>query len=55
MTLPATGLGALAFLPYVLLYVFKVRRGRRTAVIAGSVVATLSLVLIVVGLVAAYS
>ncbi|GAA4214377.1 hypothetical protein [Microbispora amethystogenes] len=55
MTLPATGLVVLAFLPYVLLYVFKVRRGRRTSVIAGSVVATLSLVLIVIGLVAATS
>ncbi|GII60630.1 hypothetical protein Skr01_07150 [Sphaerisporangium krabiense] len=55
MTLPALGLGVLAFLPYVLLYVSKVRRGRRTAVIAGSAVTVLSLVLVVVGMVAAYS
>ncbi|WP_432929559.1 hypothetical protein ACQPZZ_05540 [Microbispora sp. CA-135349] len=55
MTLPATGLGALAFLPYVVLYVFRARRGRKTAVIAGSAVTALSLVLIVIGMVAAYS
>ncbi|MCC5577433.1 hypothetical protein IMZ11_17560 [Microtetraspora sp. AC03309] len=53
LALPALGAGALAFLPYVVLYVFGVRRGRRTAVIAGSAVTAVSLIMMIVGVAAA--
>jgi len=55
LTMPFLGIGVLAFLPYVLLYVSRVRRGRRTAVVLGSVLTAVSLVGVVVGVVAAYS
>ncbi|MEV7007530.1 hypothetical protein [Streptosporangium sp. NPDC051022] len=55
LTLPFLGVGVLAFLPYVLLYVLRVRRGRRVAVIAGAVLTVVSLSGVVVGMVAAYS
>ncbi|MEU8245228.1 hypothetical protein [Nonomuraea sp. NPDC048916] len=55
MALPALGLCALAFLPYVVMYVLRVRRGRKAAVVAGSVVTAASLVLLVVAVAAASS
>ncbi|WP_055483268.1 hypothetical protein [Sphaerimonospora mesophila] len=55
MTLPATGLGSLAFLPYVLLYVFRAGQGRKIALRMGTALTALSLVVIVVGMIAAYS
>ncbi|MEU4835968.1 hypothetical protein [Streptosporangium sp. NPDC023615] len=53
LTMPFLGVGVTAFLPYVLLYVFGVRRGRRGAVILGSVLTAVSLVGVVAGLFAA--
>ncbi|GAA3032527.1 hypothetical protein [Streptosporangium longisporum] len=53
LTMPFLGVGVPAFLPYVLLHVFGVRRGRRGAVIAGSVLTCVSLTGVLVGLVAA--
>ncbi|WP_067186839.1 hypothetical protein [Microtetraspora niveoalba] len=53
LAVPALGFGVLAFLPYVVLYTFGVRRGRRTAVVAGCVVTALSLAGVVVGVAAA--
>ncbi|MFF4986997.1 hypothetical protein ACFY19_07390 [Streptosporangium saharense] len=55
LTLPFLGVGVLGFLPYVLLHVFRVRRGRRPALMAGCVLTAISLAGIVVGVVAAYS
>ncbi|GAA0824247.1 hypothetical protein ACFQVD_15845 [Streptosporangium amethystogenes subsp. fukuiense] len=55
LTMPFLGVGVFAFLPYVLLYVFKVRRGRRAAVVFGSVLTAVSLAGVVVGMVAAYA
>ncbi|MDP9862031.1 MULTISPECIES: hypothetical protein [Streptosporangium] len=55
LTMPFLGVGVLAFLPYVFLYVFKARRGRRAAVILGSVLTAVSLAGVVAGLVAASS
>ncbi|WP_240779758.1 hypothetical protein [Nonomuraea zeae] len=54
-TLPAVGLGGLGFLPYVLMYWAGARRGRRLAVAGGVLVTAAGGVLMVVGLVAAYS
>ena len=55
LTLPFLGVGVLAFLPYVLLYVRGVTRGRRAAVVAGCVLTAVSLAGVVVGMVASYS
>ncbi|MEV4371032.1 hypothetical protein AB0J71_28465 [Nonomuraea sp. NPDC049637] len=56
MALPAVGLGGIGFLPYVLLYWAGAgRRARRAAVAAGSVVTAAGALLMVVGVVAAYS
>jgi len=55
LTMPFLGLGVLGFLPYVLLYVLGVRRGRRAAVALGGVLTLVSLAGIVVGIAAAYS
>jgi hypothetical protein len=54
-TLPAVGLGGLGFLPYVIMYWLGVRRGRRAAVVAGSVITALGATGMLVGMVAAYS
>ncbi|MGJ6963224.1 hypothetical protein ACSDR0_15060 [Streptosporangium sp. G11] len=55
LTMPFLGVGVLGFLPYVLLYVLKARRGRRAAVALGCVLTFVSLAGVVVGMVAAYS
>ncbi|MFF5242732.1 hypothetical protein ACFY3V_00545 [Streptosporangium sp. NPDC000095] len=55
LTMPFLGVGVLGFLPYVFLYVLKVRRGRRAAVVLGCVLTLVSLAGLVVGMVAAYS
>ncbi|TMR91366.1 hypothetical protein [Nonomuraea basaltis] len=55
MTLPAVGFGGLGFLPYVIMYWLGARRGRRAAVAGGFLVTAAGGVLMVVGLVAAYS
>ncbi|MBB2913000.1 hypothetical protein FHS43_004295 [Streptosporangium becharense] len=55
LTLPFLGVGVFAFLPYVVMYVFGVRRGRRAAVAFGGLLVAVSLVGVVVGMVAAYS
>lgn len=54
LTMPFLGAGVFAFLPYVLLYVSRVRRGRRAAVVLGCVLTSVSLAGVVVGMVAAY-
>ncbi|GAA0439023.1 hypothetical protein Acor_68580 [Acrocarpospora corrugata] len=53
LALPAVGAGGLGFLPYVLLYWSGARRGRRTAIIVGSVLTAAGLLLAIVGMVAA--
>ncbi|GAA0995398.1 hypothetical protein GCM10009555_089560 [Acrocarpospora macrocephala] len=53
LAVPAVGVGGLGFLPYVVLYWMGVRRGMRTAVIVGSVITGVGLLLAVVGVVAA--
>ncbi|WP_031159797.1 hypothetical protein [Streptosporangium roseum] len=55
LTMPFLGVGVLAFLPYVFLYVFGARRGRRAAVAFGSILTAVSLAGVVAGVVAAYS
>ncbi|MFF5204397.1 hypothetical protein [Streptosporangium sp. NPDC000396] len=55
LTMPFLSVGVLAFLPYVFLYVFRVRRGRRVAVIFGSVLTVVALCGVITGMVAAYS
>ncbi|MER7206212.1 hypothetical protein [Streptosporangium sp. NPDC000239] len=55
LTLPFLGVGVLGFLPYALLYVLRVRRGRRPAVAVGCLLTAVSLAGLVVGVVAAYS
>lgn len=55
LTLPFLGVGVFGFLPYVLLHVFQVRRGRRAAVAFGCLLTAVSLAGVVVGLVAASS
>ncbi len=55
LTLPFLGVGVLGFLPYVFLYVLKIRRGRRPAVILGCLLTVVSLAGVIVGMVAAYS
>ncbi|GAA2847980.1 hypothetical protein GCM10010517_05140 [Streptosporangium fragile] len=55
LTMPFLGVGVLAFLPYVVMYVFGVRRGRRAAVAFGGLLTAVSLAGVLVGLVAAYS
>ncbi|MFD8556863.1 hypothetical protein ACFV1N_06185 [Streptosporangium canum] len=56
LTMPFLGVGVMAFLPYVFLYVFGARRGHRRAAVAfGSLLTAGSLAGVVAGLVAAYS
>lgn len=56
MTLPAVGLGGIGFLPYVLLHWAGAgRRSRRIAVAAGWTLTTACTLLVIVGMVAAYS
>ncbi|MEU8383742.1 hypothetical protein [Streptosporangium sp. NPDC048865] len=55
LTMPFLGVGVLGFLPYVLLYVSRVRRGHRVAVALGCLLTFVSLVGVVAGMVAAYS
>ncbi|GAA3563713.1 hypothetical protein GCM10022419_050580 [Nonomuraea rosea] len=55
LALPAVGLGGLGFLPYVLMYWGGVRRGRRLAVAGGVLVTAAGGVLVIAGMVAAYS
>ncbi|GAA3083528.1 hypothetical protein [Streptosporangium carneum] len=55
LTMPFLGVGVLGFVPYVFLYVLRVRRGRRFTVILGSLLTAVSLVGVVTGMVAAYS
>jgi hypothetical protein len=55
LALPGVGLGGLGFLPYVIMYWLGARRGRRAAVAGGVLVTAAGVVLMIVGLVAAYS
>ncbi|MEV0390815.1 hypothetical protein [Nonomuraea sp. NPDC050643] len=55
LTLPALGLGGLGFLPYVVMYWLGARKGRRAAVTGGILVTAAGAVLMLAGLVAAYS
>ncbi|WP_433255962.1 hypothetical protein ACQPYK_15955 [Streptosporangium sp. CA-135522] len=55
LTMPFLGVGVLAFLPYVFLYVLKVRRGRRATVICGGLLTLVSLAGVVIGMVASYA
>ncbi|GII05375.1 hypothetical protein Pta02_73830 [Planobispora takensis] len=55
LALPFLGIGMLGFLPYVILYFLGVRRGRRTSVVAGTLITVAGLAGTVAGMVAAYS
>ncbi|UBU09831.1 hypothetical protein [Nonomuraea gerenzanensis] len=55
LSLPGMGLAGLGFLPYVVMYWLEARRGRRAAVTGGVLVTAAGTVLMVAGLVAAYS
>ncbi|MFF0245065.1 hypothetical protein ACWDR9_09665 [Streptosporangium sandarakinum] len=55
LTMPFLGAGVLAFLPYVALYALRIRRGRRGAVIFGSLLTSVAVAGMVAGMVASYS
>ncbi|MFC4950241.1 hypothetical protein [Pseudonocardia sp. GCM10023141] len=55
LTLPFLGVGVLGFLPYVVLFVAKARRGRRLAIVVGCVLTAISLTGVIVGMVASYA
>ncbi|MFC7584088.1 hypothetical protein ACFQYP_10275 [Nonomuraea antimicrobica] len=55
LTLPATGLAGLGFLPYVVMHWLGVRRGRRAAVTGGVLITAAGAALAVAGLVAAHA
>ncbi|MEV0997849.1 hypothetical protein [Nonomuraea sp. NPDC050202] len=55
LALPGMGLGGLGFLPYVVMYWLGARRGRRAAVTGGILVTAAGVVLMLAGMVAAYS